>query len=199
MSPFGTPRSINLASQPFRRERAQNAAYLLVSAVLACSLLVLVVLILHQRALAADLRREIDSETRALQHYQREEAQFATVLGKPENADVFSTAVFLNELIARRAVSWTRVFKDLSAVMPSNMKLLGIRLPQIPTEDASGTNHVQLDMLVGSDRPDTVIELLKQLQASSLFGAATVVTQQPPTQNDPFYKFRVTVGYAQKL
>jgi hypothetical protein len=193
------PTSLNLASQPFRRERAQNAAYALIAAVLACTLVVLVILILHARAAAADLRRVIDTERRELLRHQRDEAQFAGVLAKPANADVFSTSVFLNELIARRAVSWTRVFDDLETVMPSNVRLMGIRLPQIPTEDASGTNHLQLDMVVASDRPDAVIDLLKKLQQSSLFGAAAVVTQQPPTQNDPLYKYRVTVGYAQKL
>ena len=193
------PASLNLASQPFRRERAQNAAYALIAAVLTCTLAVLVVLILHARAGAADLRRVIDAENRELYRHQREEAQFSGVLGRPENADVFSTSVFLNELIARRAVSWTRVFRDLETVMPSNMRLLAIRLPQIPTEDASGTNHLQLDMSVGTDRPEAVVDLLKQLQKSNLFGAAAVVTQQPPTQNDPLYKYRVSVSYAQKL
>jgi type IV pilus assembly protein PilN len=191
--------SLNLASQPFRRERAQNAAYALIAAVLACTLVVLVILILHARARAADLRKVIEAETRELHKQQREEARFSGVLGRPENADVFSTSVFLNELIARRGVSWTRVFKDLQTVMPYNVRLMGIRLPQIPTEDASGTNHLQLDMVVGTDRPEAVIDLLKRLQQSTLFGAAAVVTQQPPTQNDPLYKYRVTVGYAQKL
>jgi Tfp pilus assembly protein PilN len=194
-----TPASLNLASQPFRRERAQNAAYALIVAVLACTLALLAILILHARSRAADLRRQIDAESQELQRRQREEARFAGVLARPENADVFSTSVFLNELIARRAVSWTRVFKDLETVMPSNVRLLSIRLPQIPTEDASGTNHLQLDMSVGTERPDALIEFLKQLQASALFGAAAVVTQQPPSQNDPLYKYRVTVGYAQKL
>jgi Tfp pilus assembly protein PilN len=194
-----SPASLNLASQPFRRERAQNAAYALIAAVLACTLVVLVMLILHARARAADLRRVIEAENRELYRHQREEAQFAGVLGRPENADVFSTSVFLNELIARRAVSWTRVFKDLETVMPDNVRLMAIRLPQIPTEDASGTNHLQLDMSVGTDKPEAVIDLLKRLQQSNLFGAAAVVTQQPPTQNDPLYKYRVTVSYAQKL
>lgn len=194
-----SPTALNLASQPFRRERAQNAAYALIAGVLAGSLIVLVIMILHARAGAADLRRVIEAETREWQSKQREEARFASVLGKPENADVFSTSVFLNELIARRAVSWTRVFKDLETVMPNNVRLMGIRLPQIPTEDAAGTNHIQLDMVVGADRPDAVIDLLKRLQQSILFGAAAVVNQQPPTQNDPLYKYRVSVGYAQKL
>lgn len=193
------PGSLNLASQPFRRERAQNAIYALIAAVLACTLAVLAVLILHARAGAADLRRVIEAETRELHRQQGEEARFSGVLGRPENADVFSTSVFLNELIARRAVSWTRVFKDLETVMPYNMRLLSIRLPQIPTEDAGGTNHLQLDMAVGAERPDALIDFLKRLQGSPLFGAAVVVTQQPPSQNDPLYKYRVVVSYAQKL
>lgn len=191
--------TLNLASQPFRRERAQNAAYAIVCALLVCSLGVLVILMMHARSGAADLRRVIETENRQLRRYQREESQFATVLAKPQNADVFSTSVFLNELIARRAVSWTRVFGDLGTVLPSNMRLMGIRLPQIPTEDAAGVSHLQLDMIVGAERPEALIDLLKKLQESSLFGAATVVTQQPPTQNDPLYKYRVTVAYAQKL
>lgn len=193
------PASLNLASEPFRRERAQNAGYALIAAVLACTLAILVIMILHARSRAADLRRQIDAETRELQAQQREEARFAGVLGRPENADVFSTSVFLNELIARRAVSWTRVFNDLGTVMPNNVRLLSIRLPQIPTEDASGTNHLQLDMSVGTERPDALIDFLKRLQGSALFGAAVVVTQQPPSQNDPLYKYRVAVSYAQKL
>lgn len=198
MSSF-SPSSINLATAPFRRERAQNAGLALICFVLTCSLLVLISLILHARAQAADLRRIIDRENTQLRRVQQDESKFATVLGKPDNADVFSKSVFLNELIARRGVSWTQVFKDLGTVMPSNVRLIGIRLPQVAAEEGNGVNHVQLDMIVGTDRPDAVIDLLKKLQESTLFGAAQVMNQQPPSQNDPFYKYRVTVAYAQKL
>ena len=83
--------------------------------------------------------------------------------------------------------------------MPANMRVVAVRLPQVPSEDVGGVDHVELDMVVGTDRPDAVIQLLKRLQESTLFGAATVVNQQPPTQNDPLYRYRVTVAYAQKL
>jgi Tfp pilus assembly protein PilN len=194
-----SPTALNLASQPFRRERAQNAVLAFVCLVLTCSLLVLVGLILSGRARASHLRTEINRERAELQRLQREQAQFSSLLRKPENADVFAKSVFLNQLIARRAVSWTHVFKDLETVMPANMRLVALRLPQVPSEDASGVDHVQLDMIVGTDRPDAVIQLLKRLQESALFGAASVVNQQPPTQNDPLYRYRVTVAYAQKL
>lgn len=194
-----SPVEINLASQPFRRERAQNAAIAAACVLLTCSLLLLVSLILHERSQAADLRSAIGAQNAKLTVLQRQQAQFSAVLSKPENADVFATNVFLNELIARRGVSWTRVFSDLGTVLPANMRLLAIRLPQVGVEDASGTNRVQLDMLVASERSDAIIGLLKDLEQSQLFGSATVVTQTPPTQNDPFYKYRVTVAYAQKL
>lgn len=198
MSTF-SPTAINIASQPFRRERAQNAAFALISVALTCSLLVLISLILHGRAQAADLRRDIEAEQAELRALQRDQAQFSNFVAKPENADVFSKSVFLNELIARRAVSWTRVFQDLATVLPTNVRLVGIRLPQVAAEDGTGTNRVQLDMFVGTDRPEAVIDLLKRLQGSPLFGAARVETQQPPTQNDPLYRYRMTVAYAQKL
>jgi type IV pilus assembly protein PilN len=190
---------INLASQPFRRERAQTAALAVTSTLLGCSLVLLAGLIIHGRAQAADLRRQIEAQTATLARIEREQRRFSAVLSKPENADIFSKSVFLNELIARRSVSWTRVFKDMEGVMPANMRLLGIRLPQVGAGDTDGVNRVQLDMFVGATQPEAVIGLLKNLAKSSVFGSASVANQNPPSQNDPLYKYRVTVAYAQKL
>ncbi len=191
--------AINLASHPFRRERAQNVVLGLVCVLLLCSFLVGLSLIFSARRGAENIRREINGEQAELQKLRQDEGGFASFLAKPDNADVFSRNVFLNELIARRAVSWTVVFRDLEKTLPTNMRLEGLRLPQVNGQDATGTNRVLLDMVVGTAQPETFIELLKRLQESPLFGAAQVLGQQPPTQNDPLFKFRVTVAYAQKL
>ena len=194
------PVQINVASQPFQRERARTALLAAICGALTCSLLVLIGLFLHVRAQAGQLRNVINGQRTQLQILQRQQNGYSSVLGRPENADVFSTSVFLNQLIARRAVSWTGVFRDLSKIMPNNVRLEGIRLPQLAEEDAvRGANHVELDMIVGTDSPDAVIEFLKRLQQSDLFGAAQAISQTPPTQNDPLYKFRIMVAYAQKL
>lgn len=192
-------RQINLASQPFQAERAQTALLAGACAVLLVSLVVLGGLILHARSEAFGLRRQLDAESAALKKLQRDQTRFSAVLSKPQNADVFATSVFLNEVIARRGLSWTRVFKDLETVIPPNMRLLGVRLPQTAADEGTGTNRVQLDMNVGTMQPDALIGLLKRLEQSKLFGPASMVNQTPPTQNDPLYKYRVTVSYAQKL
>ena len=197
MTPLSS--AINLASQPFRRERARNAAMAIGCAAMLLSLLALVVLILHSRVEAAGLRHTMARDRAFLAALQQQEAGFSRVLSIPGNADVFSRNVFLNELIARRAVSWTFVFRDLERTLPANMRLIGIRLPQVAAENINGTNHVQLDMILGTDHPETFIELLQRLERSDLFGDAQVITQQPPTKDEPFFKYRVTVAYAQKL
>ena len=74
------------------------------------------------------------------------------------------------------------------------MRLIQVRLPQI-----NSRNQVLLDMVVGSQSPEPVITFLKQLQTSPRFGPATVHNSVPPTDNEPLYRYRVSVNYAQKL
>lgn len=193
------PFELNLASQPFRRERAQMTAVLVACFLLWVSLMTLGVLIAHSRAQAADLRLRISADSQKLQTLQMREGPFGAVLSNPENTEVFSNSVFLNQLIARRGLSWSRIFRDLDVVLPSNVRLLAIRLPQVAEQDANGINRVQLDMVVGTMEPESFLILLKKLEQASNFGATAVVTHAPPSQNDPYHKYRLTVAYAQKL
>jgi type IV pilus assembly protein PilN len=193
------PAGINLASQPFGRERAQTALLAAVCSVLLVSLIVFTALIFKERSQASVLRRTINGERGKLAQISRVQAQFQGIIAKPGNADVFSKSVFYNELIARRAVSWTRVFEDLGKVMPYNVRLVSLRLPQVAAENAGGKNHVQLDMTVGSEQPQAVLELFKRLQSSGLFGAPLIISQDAPTQNEPLFRYRMSVPYVQKF
>jgi type IV pilus assembly protein PilN len=197
MNPQGT--GINLASQPFGRERAEIAALAAACSVLALSLLVFVTLFLHERRQASTLRRTIRTEQKQLNTLDRQQNQFQNIIARPANADVFSKSVFYNELIARRAVSWTRVFDDLERVMPPNVQLVSLRLPQVIASSEGDRSHLELDMFVGAQQPQAIVGLLKNLQASSLFGPAAVSSQTPPSQNDPLFRFRLSVPYVQKF
>jgi Tfp pilus assembly protein PilN len=190
---------INLASQPFGRERAEIAVLASACSVLLFVLLVFVSLILRDRHKASALHRTIRTEQRELAALERQQNQFQGVIARPANADVFSKSVFYNELISRRAVSWTRVFQDLEHVMPPNIQLVSLRLPQVAADSEGGKNHVELVMLVGTQQPEAIVGFLKKLQESSLFGAAEISSQQPPTQNDPLFRFQLSVPYVQKL
>jgi type IV pilus assembly protein PilN len=74
------------------------------------------------------------------------------------------------------------------------VRIIQVRLPQINTR-----NQVSLDMTVGAMEPGAVIVFMKKLEASPLFGPATLHTSAPPSQNEPLYRYRISVDYAQKL
>jgi type IV pilus assembly protein PilN len=188
---------INLASQPFGRERAEIASLAAVCSILAVSLLVFVGLFLAERRQASTLRRDIRQKQQTLNTLDREQSRFQSVIAKPANADVFSKSVFYNELIARRAVSWTLVFEDLERVIPANIQLVQLRLPQVVAADQGDKNHIELEMTVGTQQPQAILTLLKNLQSSKLFGPVGLTSQQPPTQNDPLFRFRLSVPYVQ--
>jgi len=185
---------INLASEPFRRDRQ----VLVASAALAVLLIVLLgwqlITINSKRHQSADIQVRINRLNGQLRTITGEQAKLNATLRKPENAEVLERSVFLNTLIDRKSISWTRIFADLEKVMPPTVRLVSVRLPEVDTQ-----NEVQLDMLIGAKEVLPLIELVKRLEASPQFGPANVQTSQPPSQTDPSYRYHVTVSYAQKL
>jgi type IV pilus assembly protein PilN len=183
---------INLASQPFRRDRALLAASVAVSALLVVTLGVLVSLAMADDRQMAETRADLGRLNARLRTLTAEQAQLDTVLRKPENAEVLERSVFLNDLLARKGISWTRIFSDLEKVLPHNVRIIQIH----PTVDAQ--NRVMLDMQVGSESPEPVIKLL-QTMAQAPFGKPDLKLQQTPTQAEPLYRYRLSVEYAQEL
>ena len=60
-------------------------------------------------------------------------------------------------------------------------------------------NQITLDMQVGAESPEPVIDLVRRLEGSPLFGAAYLHSSMPPSQTEPLFRCRVSVNYAQKL
>ena len=184
---------INLASQPFRRDRAMLAGSIAVSLVLVGTLGALIALIVADRTLLADVRNDVNGLNRQIRTATVEQGRLDAVLRKPENAEVLERSVFLNALLYRKGISWTRIFADLEKTVPWNVKVLAIR-PSV-----NSRNEVLLDMTVGADSPEPVIQLYRALEESPLFGSVVEHSSLPPTQSDPLYRYRMTVIYAQKL
>lgn len=184
---------INLASEPFRRDRPMIVASAVVAVLLVVSLGALIFLAVGERDRAAEARSAIASMERQLETIGREEAKLQGVLRQPKNAEVMDQSVFLNTLLMRKGVSWTRLFEDLEQVLPHNVRLISVR-PQI-----SSLNELTLEMWVGSAATEPVLDFVMKLEQSQLFGATTVHNSLPPSQNEPLYRYRMSVRYDQKL
>lgn len=185
---------INLASEPFRRDRPVVVVSVAASIGLSVLLAALVLSIFSGRNRAGASRDAIDRLNQQLRTLAAEQARFDATLRRPENAEVLERSLMLNALIERKSISWTRTFEDIGKVLPYNVRLISMRLPQI-----NSSNQVVLDMIVGAQSPESLQEFLKKLEVAPLFGPAAVSTYLPPSQNEPLYRYRVSVNYAQKL
>ncbi len=185
---------INLASEPFRRDRPLLVGSAALAVVLSLLLIYQVTAIVSERHQAADIRVAIDRQNAQLRTIAAQQAALNARLRRPENAEVLERSLFLNTLIERKAISWTKIFADLEKVMPYNVRLVSVRLPEVDTN-----NQVLLDMVVGAKEVPPILDLLKRLEGSPQFGPTSVQSSAPPSQTDPFYRYHVTVSYAQRL
>jgi type IV pilus assembly protein PilN len=184
---------VNIASEPFRRDRPLIVASVATGILLVALLGVLISLAISERGQAADLRREIASLQGQAQGLSAEQLRLGGVLRQPENAIVLERSQFLNSLLYRKGISWTKIFDDLEKVLPHNVRIIQVR-PQV-----NGANEVVLDMLVGAESAEPVIEMLRKMEGSPQFGATHLLNRLPPSQNEPLLRYRVSVNYAQQL
>ena len=184
---------LNLASEPFRRARPLLVGSAIAAVLLVALLALQVTAILREREAASEARATLAGLNRDIANVNRRIAQLEAELRKPANAAVLERSAFLNVLLQRKGISWTRLFGDLEAVFPHNVRLVTVR----PSVTAEGS--VQLEMVVGAQAPEPVIDLLKRLEGSALFSRTELLSSAPPTQNEPLYRYRLSVNYAQKL
>lgn len=184
---------LNLASEPFRRDRAVTVFAGIASVLLLGTLTLLGLLIYNERQAKSDLLESQAQLEKQSAGMAQQQARLEGTLRNADNADVLERSVFLNTLIARKGISWSKLFADLEKVMPGPVRLVQVR-PQ-----ADSQNQIRLDMVVGSPSGEPVIELLKRMENSVSFAAPTVNSWQPPTDSEPLYRYRVSVNYVQKF
>ncbi len=183
--------AINLASQPFRRDRAMLVASIGVSVLLMATLAALISLIMTDRAQLADVRRDVTRLNRQIRQETAEGARLTAILNEPANKLVLYRSLFINELLNRKGISWTRLLGDLEKTLPYNVKVVQIQ----PSADAQ--NHIQLSMTLASETPQAEIEALRALENSPLFGEVLERNSLPPNPpGEPLYRFPIKVNYA---
>lgn len=184
---------INLSSEPFRRDRAVTVFAAVAAGLLVVTLGLLGTMIWNERQAKSDLVAALAQTQQQIATMTNEQAALEASMRRPENSDVLERSVFLNTLIARKGISWSRLFADLEQVLPYNARLIALR-PQ-----ANARNEIQLEMTIGAQSIEPVIDLLKRMEASPVFSIPSMATMLPPSQSEPLYRYRVSVNYAQKL
>src|SRR5579864_1508373 len=169
---------INLASQPY--EDARQFWMRWGTAVGALGLLTLVLLAADVTGyLNARRDRAAIAEKRAM-IAQRDQlrANAERILNLPQNRSTRDQSQFLNDLIERKAFSWTRVLENLEKVMPPRVHLIAIN-PQLDED-----NQLGLKMTVAGDSRDRVIELARRMEESHRFSQTNIISERSEKQSN---------------
>lgn len=184
---------LNLATEPFRRDRLVLFASGAVGAMMVASLVLLLSLVLADRRRSADTRHEIARLDQQIGRAAAEQARLDSILRQPENAAVLERSLFLNEILSWKSISWTTLIADLEHILPPDVRLVSIH-PQVVTE-----GQVSLDMMLESESIPPEVETVRRLESSAEFSAATVHNTTPPSTASPYHRCRVSVNYSQNL
>jgi Tfp pilus assembly protein PilN len=168
---------INLASQPY--EDARQFWMRWGTAVGAVALLTLILLTLDITGWVNARRDRAAIAEKKAMIADRDQLRAAAerTLNLPENRTTRDESQFLNQLIERKAFSWTQVLESLEKVMPPRVHLISIS-PELDEE-----NQLGLKMAVGGDSRDRALELARRMEESHRF-AQTQVTSENFQQNN---------------
>jgi hypothetical protein len=126
----------------------------------------------------------------------RERSNAEAVLNKPENRTTRDRSRFLNELIERKAFSWTQVFQDLEKIMPARLHVVSIR-PELDEQ-----NQLQIKIAVAGESRDRALELVKHMEESPRFRQPRITAENQQTErgiSGDNVEFNISAQYVPEL
>jgi type IV pilus assembly protein PilN len=163
--------NINLASQPYEAARFYRQRIGAVVAALAVVTALLVGYIVYQRAQSRGINKQLAEVRREINGLDFEDAQARALLNKPANRDIADQSEFLNELFARKALSWTRVFTEMEKIVPPNLHVVSMK------PEYTKMNDLMLRVVVATDSRDRAVELVRRMEKSNHFRQSQVVAE----------------------
>jgi len=163
---------INLASRPYEDARRFWMRWGLGVAVAGLFTLVLLTLTTTGWMNARRDHKAMAEKRALIVERDRIRANAEAFLNRPENRNTRDTSQFLNELIERKAFSWTRVLENLEKVMPARVHLVAIN-PQLDED-----NQLGLKMTVAGDSRERAIELAQRMEESGRFSETNITGER---------------------
>ena len=180
--------NINLATQPYEDVRSFATRLGLLVGLLVIVTGGLVFATFSGWRNTRDVVQNIDQHKAQMAAMDKEISAGQSILNRPENKAVRDQSAFLNELIARKTFSWTRVFADLEKMMPPRVHVISIQ-PELDEQ-----NQLELKMTVAGDSRDKIIELLHRMEGSKQFRAPQL-TAESAEQSSRGLQFQITAIY----
>jgi type IV pilus assembly protein PilN len=182
---------INLASQPYEDARQFWMRWGTALTGVAALTLVLLVLTITGWVNARRDHKTMAEERALIAQRDQLRANAEKTLNLPENRATRDQSQVLNQLIERKAFSWTLVLENLEKVMPSHVHLVAIN-PELDED-----NQLALKMSVAGDSRDRAIELAQRMTESKRFAQTNILSEHflQSTTNGDTEQFDIAAIY----
>jgi type IV pilus assembly protein PilN len=154
---------INLASQPYEDARRFWTNWGTALVLVGLTTILLGFLAITRFINASHERKEIADMESVIAKFDAEKGRAEGTLNQPQNRVTRDRSRFLNELFARKAFSWTRLFEDLERVMPAHLHVVSIN------PDLSKDNNIEIKMVVGGETREQALDLVRKMEGSRRF------------------------------
>jgi hypothetical protein len=186
---------INLATQPYEDARHFVATWSGVLGVLVLLAAILSYAVVTRWQQYKTMSGNIAREQQILDDLASKQRQDLSLLNKPENHDVRERSEYLNSLILRKEISWTKIFTDLEKMMPPHLRVLAIQ-PKVEGDQIL----VNMQLGGGADSRDRAAELVRRMEHSKTFRSAYIVRENDGAQGGPgpqsdSMRFQLTAEY----
>jgi len=169
--------NINLATERYEAVRLYLQRVRTLVVLMAVVAAVLVGYIVFQRSHTRDIDGQIAHARQELDQLNNEKEQAQAILNKPANRGIADQSEFLNELFARKSLSWTRIFSEMERIMPPNIHVVSMK------PDYTVNNELVVHMVVATDSRDRAVELVKKMEQSSHFRGPQIVAETVTTNS----------------
>jgi Tfp pilus assembly protein PilN len=162
---------LNFASKPFRN---RTLPWMITGIITVVSLIALVYIISQSRS----LRERADTVASSLDTLRKQEAELLRLKDEinkalaPEQRQLLDAA---HALVDRKQFYWSRLFADLEAVLPGNVRVIRINVRDVFLR--GGQTYAELELTVMSKAPTDVTNMISEMDRGGVFQA------EPMAQN----------------
>ena len=167
--------NINLASQPYEAAQAYKQRMTTIIAALGAIAVLLLGYIAYQRQNSRAVNEQLAQVQGQIESLNHEETQARVILNKPANRVIADQSDFLNQLFARKSLSWTRIFTEMEKIVPSGLHVVSMK------PEYTKTNDLVLHVIVATDSRDRAVEMVRQMEKSSHLRQAQIVAETVTT------------------
>jgi type IV pilus assembly protein PilN len=168
---------INLASQPYEVAQSYQRRITMIIAALGVVAVALLGYILYLRHNTRSINRQISLTKYQIGALEHEEAQARAILNKPTNRVIADQSDFLNQLFARKSLSWTRIFTEMEKIVPAGLHVVSMK------PEYTKTNDLVLHVIVATDSRERAVELVRHMEASNHLRQAQIVAETVTTNS----------------